>query len=265
MPPSSPSRTRPAALVLALGVVACGSDDAPADASCPDAADPCECDATRPECSGSGASSSTSTIDSNGSSDGVTTVASEDDAASSGPGDDGAAFSLLPPFDVVGTEWVFENENLDVDAVSELVCRVEESFTWPDGQPGATRRCIIDGRFAAGDERYALYPDRIQRRENGTNTYDPPADFYRVPLQVGDAWEVSWSFPVTGAVTESWTVLAEERVELAFGSFDAAKLELRVTTPAGERVSMTWWVDGIGVVRSESENVRGELLAFTQP
>ena len=266
MPPSLPARIRPAALIFAFALAACGDDADPAPA-CPNAADPCACDPTLSGCSSDGSTSSASSATTSDDTGGITSAstASDGDTASSGAGEEGAVFSVLPPFDVVGTEWVYENEYLDIGDVSEHVCRVDEAFTWPDEQPGVTRRCITDGRFPLPDERYALYPDRIQRRESGTHAYEPPADLYRVPLQVGDAWDVAWSLTGSGEVTESWTVLAEERVELGFGSFDAAKLELRVTTSAGQSVSTAWWVDGIGVVRSESDNVRSELLAFTQP
>ena len=263
-----PSRIRPAALVLVLGLAACADDGGSAATQCPDTADPCECDATRPECAGGSGSSASSTAAINES--GVATAAesgegSEDDATSdtSAP----PPFSVLPPLDVMGARWVYSLE-ADGEEPWQSVCEVTETFTWPDGTRGSTLSCTSNGGATSRDTRFALYSDRVERREViGYSEYEPAAPLYRVPLHVGDAWDLSWSYPSVGAQSsEAWTVRAAAPIEVPAGTFDAIELG-QVLTADGQVIHATqWWADGIGRVASEDEGgTRAELVELHLP
>jgi hypothetical protein len=264
MPLSSPARTRPAALVLAFGVVACGDDGGPAGTPCPDAADPCTCDTTRPECSsGSG---STSNLTATSESGVATTASSGEESGGSTDTSAPPPFSVLPPLGVLGARWVYRLE-LEGQEPAEQVCDVTETFTWPDGTPGSELSCTSNGGATSGETRFALHPDRVERREEpGYSNYDPAAPLYRIPLHVGDAWDVSWSFPSLGTQwSEMWLVRAAAPIELPAGTFDAIELEV-VLSADGQIIDSTeWWVDGIGRVAAQDEGLRLELVSFDVP
>ncbi|MBC8066949.1 MAG: hypothetical protein IAG13_01330 [Deltaproteobacteria bacterium] len=165
---------------------------------------------------------------------------------------------------MLGAQWAYENEDLQSGNTYDLHCTISELFEWPDQQPGSTRACMQNGT-ALLDARYALYPNRIERRENGMFVYEPPVDAFRVPLDVGDTWETEFRFAGMSPVIETWAVIAAEPIELAFGTFDAVEVEYTSNSAAGTGVTTAWWVDGIGTVKSVTETTRLELVSFSLP
>jgi hypothetical protein len=102
---------------------------------------------------------------------------------------------------------------------------------------------------------------------DGYSEYVPAPALYRVPLHVGDAWDLSWSYPSVGAQSsEAWTVRAAAPIEVPAGTFDAIELGL-VLTADGQVIHATqWWADGIGRVASEDEGgTRAELVELRLP
>lgn len=240
--------------MLLLG---CGPDGG-ATPTCSDGSGDCPCDETEAQCSSGPASSGDSSgagSDAGGSGDGT----------GAGSGGHVPAFSVLPPFDVLGTEWVYEHESFPGNTTVEERCTVAELFEWPDGQPGSTWRCTQDGS-PLQDRRYALYPDRVEVREVGTNVLDPPGEAFRIPVEIGDTWQIEWGIPPSTEGTDTWHAVGIERVDLPFGGFDAVALEYTTSNTAGESMSMAWWVDGIGMVRAHNDTTyHYELVSFSVP
>lgn len=147
---------------------------------------------------------------------------------------------------------------------SRSAASIAELYEWPNGVPGATWRCLQNGT-PLQDKRYALYPDRVVAREIGMFAYDPPLEIFRVPVDVGDEWQTAWMSPSVTEGMSSWIVVEAERIDLPFGSFEAAKIELTSTSSAGTSVTTMWWVDGIGTVRALNDEFRYDLVAFTPP
>lgn len=233
-----------------MALVACTGDDGPSVAPCPG-------DGTSTACSSdTGASSSTSATSSEADSGSTSSTTALADESSTGAA---AAFSVLPPFDVVGAEWVYRVENLDIEEIAEQSRRVLETFEWPDGQPGSTVMTYYDGTEVASS-RYAFYGDRIELRDTGGD----PVEVFHVPVDVGDEWQIEYFNGIVD-VTESWRAVAVEMVEVPAGSFEAVVLELTIDHGGTIAEQTIWWVDGIGVVKGTGETFLTDLVSFSTP
>lgn len=260
-------RMRPRTLVLAsaLGVGGCGGDDGPTATPCEPGMGNCACEATGAQCPGD-----TSTASGSPGTSGTSGTTAAIDSGSDGDATTGAAlppFSVLPPLDVLGARWVYAIDQ-DGEEPYESVCEVIETFTWPDGTPGSTLSCSSNGGATSRETRFALYADRQERRDViDYDEYDPPAPLYRVPLEVGDAWEVSWShtFVVTTELSEAWTVRSAGPIELPAGTFDAIELGLVLTVDGEPTEATVWWADGVGRIASEDAAIRTELVELHVP
>lgn len=74
---------------------------------------------------------------------------------------------------MLGARWVYLLE-ADGQEPWQSVCEVTETFTWPDGTPGSTLSCTSNGGATTRDTRYALYSDRVERREVIGRTKEGP-------------------------------------------------------------------------------------------
>lgn len=87
---------------------------------------------------------------------------------------------------------------------------------------------------------------------------DPPRTVLLLPPQAGKTW--SWiprDSPVPATVTEEW--MREESVRVTAGTFKAWKV--RTVTKRGDvTVTLfTWYAPGVGIVKIEREEQRGQL------
>jgi hypothetical protein len=212
--------------------------------------------------SGSGAEPATST----GSDDAAASTTSSpggDDSGSSGPPPDLPAFSMLPPYGVLGATWTSRQTAHATGDTLLFTATVSATFVWPDGAQGSTIHFEYDD--FTNDNDYAIYDDRIEVRQLGEYEPRPHFDLFRVPMEVGDSWQTSWqisSFPVNN---ETWTLVAEEDIVLEFGTFPAARLEWVNQTSNGSAEVTYWVVDGMGLVRSEFSDSTAEMISFTLP
>ncbi|MBC7977055.1 MAG: hypothetical protein H7138_18925 [Myxococcales bacterium] len=248
-----------------LLLAACDSGSGDATDGCDSEACVCDDESGCSSSSSSSASTSAGTSSSTGGTATTTTTesgeASGTEVGTTGPA---AAFSELPPFDVVGASWEYDHETLATGMIRHEVCSISEVFTWPDGEQGATMGCVLEGT-PLSDARYALASDRIFRRAVGEQDYDPPVELYRAPVDVGDSWELEYVIGTGDTIVETWTIGAAEPIELSMGTFDAVRVDLVVLYLGGETNSRVWWVDGIGRVRTERSDVHSELVSFSLP
>lgn len=194
------------------------------------------------------------------SSEGASTDGGSGDASDSG---EPAPFSVLPPFSVVGTAWVYLDTHTSAPEPFENRCTITETFTWLDGAAGSSFVCEVDGDPQT--TQVALFDDRIELRET-VGVLQPPATWYRIPLNVGDCWDNAWTYDnIPFDVMEQWTVGGVETVTVEAGTFEAVRLDLVLTVDGDASNATQWWVDGIGRVRSESPAGTSELRSFSSP
>lgn len=129
-------------------------------------------------------------------------------------------------------------------------CTVIETKTVRDGRERVTRICY---------QATATYVRAIETEFAGRFIIvDPARTVLLLPPQAGKTW--SWTprdSPVPATVTEEW--MREESVKVAAGTFKAWKV--RTLTKRGDvTVTLfTWYAPGVGIVKIEREEQRGQL------
>lgn len=208
------------------------------------------CDGAAPDTEGTGGN-------------GGAAATSSSDTGSQG---DDAAFSRLPPFDVLGVEWEHRYYFFEAAEYHTTACSVIDTFTWPDDTPGSTVRCSWDADHDAYLWKYAFPPGRIELREDKYDTIEAPIVVYRAPVSVGDTWEESRNDGAFGLITQHYTAVAEETADVTHGSVDAVKLE-HYSENDGKTSDVVelWWADDLGWVKIWTPTQEGELLWFEVP
>ena len=129
-------------------------------------------------------------------------------------------------------------------------CTVIETKTVRDGRERVTRICY---------QATATHVRAIETEVAGRFiVVDPPRTVLLLPPQAGVTW--SWiprDSPVQATVTEEW--VREESVKVKAGTFNAWKVRT-VTKRADVTVTLfTWYAPGVGIVKIEREEQRGQL------
>lgn len=222
--------------------------------------DPCSDDGCAESTVSSGDATGMTVTAGASSSEGASTDGGSGDASDSG---EAVPFSVLPPFGVVGTEWVYIHTHISASEPFESRCSITEVFGWPDGASGSSYVCEANGN--ARTSKVALFEDQIELRED-IGTLQPPVPLYQVPLFVGDAWDHEWTYDNNSVETgEQWTVSGVETVTVEAGTFEAVRLDTVLIVNGASSSGTQWWVDGIGRIKSESGAGTGELRSFSSP
>jgi hypothetical protein len=102
-------------------------------------------------------------------------------------------------------------------------------------------------------EEQAVYLHGFLNERGGYAGLPEPRLLYRLPLKVGDEWDID--FPATGGSTERYTyrVAAVEPVQTPGGERLAAKLQ--VVSAREKETEWEWWVPGYGLVRRATDNL----------
>ncbi|HEU4798388.1 MAG TPA: hypothetical protein VFT63_05635 [bacterium] len=129
-------------------------------------------------------------------------------------------------------------------------CTIIETKTVRDGRERVTRICY---------QATATYVRAIETEFAGRFIIvDPPRTVLLLPPQAGKTW--SWTpkdAQVPATITEEW--MREESVKVAAGTFKAWEVRT-VTKRADTTVTLfTWYAPGVGIVKIEREEQRGQL------
>ncbi len=129
-------------------------------------------------------------------------------------------------------------------------CTVIETKTVRDGRARVTRVCY---------QATATQVRAIETEVAGRFiVVDPPRTVLLLPPHAGRTW--SWTpkdAQVRATITEEW--MREESVKVAAGTFKAWKVR-SVTKRADVTVTLfTWYAPGVGIVKIEREEQRGQL------
>lgn len=108
--------------------------------------------------------------------------------------------------------------------------------------------------------------------------FTPPVSQIKSPLRIGTSWEEKTERITlksmeggrdlgSSRMTEiySWSIVANERVTVPAGTFDALKLELRRSSNGGRLLLTVWRSKGVGIIKFSSSGSQGELKEMRLP
>lgn len=154
-----------------------------------------------------------------------------------------------------GTTWVYDNGN---SLETHIISKVE---TVEEGRKITIEKVLPGGRTPYGI--LIISTSRVIQVEFEGKKLDEPLLWIKTPLKTGDTWD--WKF--LNGTTGTDTVRGMEKLEVPGGTFEAVKVDSKMSIGGGGAIvhSTNWYASGVGLLKTSFNGNDQRVLKSFSP
>jgi hypothetical protein len=168
----------------------------------------------------------------------------------------------------VGDSWKYRST---VSSDTEAIVKVVSAEKQADGTMRYLLEKVsgakIDNWYSKTNGWVLMHREAYPEHEGLEMKYEPAKQYLRNPLVAGATWSWKGKSTTQNEMSESYTVIGPEMVEVPAGKFRAMKIVGKVSEASAMMTKTYWYVDGVGLVKYTTEagptNYGFELIDYS--